>query len=279
MRKNRKNAKKSTFFSENEVYNSLAELSATKSEVQKMKINIPAALLTAAVMPCTAVVAADNTKIGYGQGTAVDEKNRPVDAVQFNSRFGDLDAFALSEDENRIIITFDQGYENGYTAKILDTLKEKNVQAIFFLTGSYAKTESALIKRMIDEGHILGNHGMTHASLPTLCDENAKEEIMSLHDYVLNNYGYQMQYFRCPCGEYSEHALEIIKECGYKSLFWSSAYVDWNTDAQPDPAEGLKKLTDMAHGGEILLLHSVSATNAEILGDLIDNFRAKGYTV
>ena len=125
MRKNRKNAKKSTFFSENEAYDSLAELSATKSEVQKMKINIPAALLTAAVMPCTAVVAADNTKIGYGQGTAVDEKNRPVDAVQFNSRFGDLDAFALSEDENRIIITFDQGYENGYTAKILDTLKEK----------------------------------------------------------------------------------------------------------------------------------------------------------
>ena len=161
-----------------------------------MKINIPAALLTAAVMPCTAVVAADNTKIGYGQGTAVDEKNRPVDAVQFNSRFGDLDAFALSEDDNRIIITFDQGYENGYTAKILDTLKEKNVQAIFFLTGSYAKTESALVKRMIDEGHILGNHGMTHASLPTLCDENVKEEIMSLHDYVLNNYGYQMQYFQ-----------------------------------------------------------------------------------
>ena len=244
-----------------------------------MKINIPAALLTAAVMPCTAVVAADNTKIGYGQGTAVDEKNRPVDAVQFNSRFGDLDAFALSEDENRIIITFDQGYENGYTAKILDTLREKDVQAIFFLTGPYAKTESALVKRMIDEGHILGNHGMTHASLPTLSDEDAKKEIQSLHNYVMNNYGYQMQYFRCPCGEYSEKALETVRECGYRTLFWSSAYVDWNTDCQPAPAESLKKLTDAAHGGEILLLHSVSATNAEILGQLIDNFRAKGFTV
>ena len=244
-----------------------------------MKIEPYAALLTAAVMPCTAVYAADNTKIGYGQGTATDEKNRPVDAVQFNSRYGDLDAFALSEDEKRIIITFDQGYENGYTAKILDTLKEKDVQAIFFLTGPYAKTESALVQRMIDEGHILGNHGMTHASLPTLSDENAKEEIMSLHNYVMNNYGYQMQYFRCPCGEYSEKALETAQQCGYKTLFWSSAYVDWKTDQQPSPQEGLRKLTESAHGGEILLLHSVSSTNAEILGDLINSFRAQGYTV
>ena len=244
-----------------------------------MKIKPYAALLTAAVMPCTAVYAADSTKIGYGQGTATDEKNRPVDAVQFNSRYGDLDAFALSEDEKRIIITFDQGYENGYTAKILDTLKEKDVQAIFFLTGPYAKTESALVQRMIDEGHILGNHGMTHASLPTLSDENAKEEIMSLHNYVMNNYGYQMQYFRCPCGEYSEKALETAQQCGYKTLFWSSAYVDWKTDQQPSPQEGLRKLTEAAHGGEILLLHSVSSTNAEILGELIDSFRAMGYTV
>ncbi len=244
-----------------------------------MKIEPYAALLTAAVMPCTAVYAADNTKIGYGQGTATDEKNRPVDAVQFNSRYGGLDAFALSEDEKRIIITFDQGYENGYTAKILDTLKEKDVQAIFFLTGPYAKTESALVQRMIDEGHILGNHGMTHASLPTLSDENAKEEIMSLHNYVMNNYGYQMQYFRCPCGEYSEKALETAQQCGYRTLFWSSAYVDWKTDQQPSPQEGLRKLTESAHGGEILLLHSVSSTNAEILGDLIDSFRSQGYTV
>ena len=244
-----------------------------------MKINTSAALLTAAVMPCTAVYAADNTKIGYGQGTNVDENNRPVDAVQFNSRFGDLDAFALSEDDKRIIITFDQGYENGYTANILDTLKEKDVQAIFFLTGPYAQTEHDLVQRMIDEGHILGNHGMTHASLPTLSDEDAKKEIMSLHDYVMENYGYEMQYFRCPCGEYSERALETAKNCGYKTLFWSSAYVDWNTNSQPSPAEGLKKLGDAAHGGEILLLHSVSATNAEILGQLIDDFRDKGFEV
>lgn len=245
-----------------------------------MKIIAPAAaLLTAALVPVTSVYAADNTKIGYGQGTAVDSMNRPTDALQFNDRYGDLDAFALSEDENRIIITFDQGYENGYTEKILDTLKEKNVKAIFFLTGDYAKKEESIVKRMIKEGHILGNHGMTHASLPTLSEAEAEEEIMSLHNYVLNNYGYEMQYFRCPCGEYSEQALETVQRCGYKTVFWSFAYVDWKTDSQPLPAEGIEKLTDSAHGGEILLLHSVSATNAEILGEVIDNFRAQGFEV
>ncbi|MCR4888522.1 MAG: polysaccharide deacetylase family protein [Ruminococcus sp.] len=238
-----------------------------------------AALLTAAVMPATAVYASDCTKKGYGQGTAVDSLNRPTDALRFNEQYSTLDAYAVSEDENRIIITFDQGYENGYTAKILDTLKEKNVSAVFFLTGDYAKKEPALVKRMIAEGHTLGNHGMTHASLPTLSDEAARTEIMSLHDYVLNNYGYEMQYFRCPCGEYSEQALETVQKCGYKTVFWSYAYVDWKTDAQPAPEEAVRKLTSSAHGGEILLLHSVSSTNAAVLGEVIDQFRAKGFKV
>lgn len=245
-----------------------------------MKKAFPAiAVLTAGLVPCTSVYAVDNTKVGYGQGTAVDSKNCPTDALAFNDRFGDYDAYAVSGDEKRIIITFDQGYENGYTEKILDTLKEKNVKAIFFLTGDYAKKEKALVQRMIDEGHMLGNHGMRHASLPTLSKSQAEEEIMSLHDFVMNNYGYQMQYFRCPCGEYSEQALETIQKCGYKTLFWSFAYVDWKTDSQPDPSASIKKLSESAHGGEILLLHSVSSTNAEILGEVIDNFREQGFTV
>ena len=215
--------------------------------------------------------------IGYGQGTIVDEKKRPVGAVGFNSQYSNLDAYALTDDDKRIIITFDQGYENGYTAKILDILKEKNVKAIFFLTGDYAKKEKQLVQRMIDEGHVLGNHGMKHASLPTLTEEQANEEIMSLHEYVLDEYGYEMQYFRCPCGEYSEEALEQLQKLGYKTLFWSFAYVDWKTDNQPTAEEGMKKLTESAHGGEILLLHSVSATNAEILGDVIDSLRQQGY--
>ncbi len=243
-----------------------------------MKYIIPA-VLTAMAMPVSAVYALDNTVIGYGQGTATDSLNRPTDALQFNERYGDFDACAVSQDEKRIIITFDQGYENGYTEKILDTLKEKNVKAIFFLTGDYAKKEEYLVKRMIAEGHTLGNHGMTHASLPKLSQKEAEEEIMSLHNFVLNNYGYEMQYFRCPCGEYSEQALETVQKCGYKTVFWSFAYVDWKTDSQPSAAEGIEKLTKSAHGGEILLLHSVSATNAQILGEVIDNFREQGFTV
>jgi peptidoglycan-N-acetylmuramic acid deacetylase len=237
--------------------------------------------MTAAIMLSgnIPVSAADTAKIGYGQGVSADEKNRPTDAVQFNSRYSGIDAYALTEDEKRIILTFDQGYENGYTSKILDTLKEKNVTAIFFLTGDYAKKEKELVNRMISEGHILGNHGMKHASLPTLSDSEAEEEIMSLHQYMIDEYDYEMQYFRCPCGEYSEKSLEKLHELGYKTLFWSYAYVDWKTDAQPTAEEGYEKLTKSAHGGEILLLHSVSSTNAQILGDVIDSFRNQGYKV
>ena len=243
------------------------------------KLSAAAALLTASAVTCAPVYAADTTVTGYGQGTSVDGENRPEGALQFNSRYAGVDAFALSEDRSRIIITFDQGYENGYTAGILDTLAAKGVKGIFFLTGDYARREQELVRRMIDEGHMIGNHGMTHASLPKLSEEAAKEEIMSLHEYVLDNYGYEMQYFRCPCGEYSERALELVRECGYKTLFWSSAYVDWKTDAQPSPSESLAKLSASAHGGEILLLHSVSETNAHILGELIDSFRDKGFKV
>ena len=238
-----------------------------------------AAILTAFCTVPAAVCAADTTKKGYGQGTAVDSMNRPCGAAEFNERYADLGAFALSQDSSRVIITFDQGYENGFTDRILDTLRDKNVQAVFFLTGDYAKKEPELVRRMIAEGHTIGNHGMTHASLPSLSEEAAREEIMSLHDYVMNNYGVQMQYFRCPCGEYSDAALGTVRDCGYKSVFWSYAYVDWKTDSQPGREEALNKLLDSAHGGEILLLHSVSETNAEILGDLIDGLRAKGFKV
>lgn len=227
----------------------------------------------------TAKCYADNTPIGYGQGTAVDSANRPNDALAFNDRFKQYNAYATTPDRDRIIITFDQGYENGYTADILDTLKEKNVKAVFFLTGDYAKKETALVNRMIAEGHVIGNHGMTHASLPKLTTEEAKAEVMDLHQYVLENYGYEMQYFRFPCGEYSEDSLKIVSELGYKTLFWSYAYVDWQTDCQPEPTTALEGLKNSVHGGEILLLHSVSETNARILGDAIDAFRAAGYEV
>jgi peptidoglycan-N-acetylmuramic acid deacetylase len=209
----------------------------------------------------------------------VDGDNVPLGALDFDAQYRQYDAYATTPDKNRIILTFDQGYENGYTDEILNVLAEKQVSAIFFLTGDYARKETALVNRMIAEGHMLGNHGMTHASLPSLDTDSACAEIADLHEYVLEKYGYSMQYFRCPCGEYSEEALRTAQSLGYKTLFWSMAYVDWLTDNQPEPAAALQKLTQTAHGGEILLLHSVSSTNTEILGELIDNLREQGYTV
>ena len=232
-------------------------------------------LFSSGMLPASAA----GTAIGYGQGTQVNEQNIPLGALDFDAQYAQYDAYATPPDRNRIIITFDQGYENGYTGRILDVLKEKHVSAIFFLTGDYAKKETELVSRMIQEGHMLGNHGMTHASLPLLDDSAAREEIMSLHEYMQENYDYTMQYFRCPCGEYSEQALKTIQDCGYKTIFWSGAHVDWLTDKQPDPAQSLEKLTHAAHGGEILLLHSVSSTNAQILGELIDRLREQGYSV
>lgn len=236
------------------------------------------AAIAAAVVICSLCTTSAEA-IGYGQGKEVDGSNRPSDAVSFDNTYGQYGAYATTPDRNRIIITFDQGYENGYTAAILDTLREKDVSAIFFLTGDYAKSEPELIHRMIDEGHALGNHGMTHAALPSLSEAEAREEISALHEYVKDEYNYEMQYFRFPCGEYSEESIKIASSLGYKTLFWSYAYVDWQTDAQPDPGESLKGLIKSAHGGEILLLHSVSETNAQILGDAIDRFREMGFEV
>ena len=216
---------------------------------------------------------------GYGHGKERDALNRPAGAAAFQEQYAGLGAYALSNDPHRIILTFDQGYENGYTAAILDTLLEKHVTAIFFLTGDYAKKEPQLVNRMIAEGHMLGNHGMTHASVCGMNSAAIEEELMRLHGYVEQQYGYTMQYFRPPCGEYDAFALEKIRSLGYRTVFWSAAYVDWKTDDQPEPAAALEQLTEMAHGGAVYLLHSVSKTNAAVLGPLIDRLREQGYTV
>lgn len=219
----------------------------------------------------------DRTCRGYGQGKEVDENNRPTGAEMFNNEFCKYGCYAMLDEDKEIHLTFDQGYENGYTAPILDTLKEKNVKAVFFLTGDYAERNADLVRRMIDEGHIIGNHGMKHASLPKLSVEDAKQEIMSLHDFVKDKYNYEMTYFRPPCGEYSEQSMAVCNELGYKTLLWSFAYPDWDVNNQPDPSSAFDRVTGAAHGGGIYLLHSVSATNAEILPRVIDNLKEQGY--
>ena len=182
----------------------------------------------------------------------------------------------IRDDDGNIYLTFDEGYENRYTEKILDVLKEKQAPAVFFVTYDYAKRNPQLIKRMIDEGHIVGNHSYSHPSMPSMSLSEAAEDVKKLHDYIKEEFGYTMTLFRFPKGEFSEQCLALLNEMGYKSVFWSFAYQDWNADNQPDPDQSLKKLSESIHSGGIYLLHAVSSTNAEILGDFIDTVRENG---
>ena len=218
-------------------------------------------------------------KHGYGQGVQTDAENRPAGAIDFNNTFGKYNAVAIGDSSSRTIrLTFDQGYENGYTAKILDTLKTENVKATFFLLDDYARKNPKLVRRMIDEGHTIGNHSVSHRSMPGLSAEECREEIMGMQKYISDEFGVTMTEFRPPMGEFSELSLAVTKDCGLKTVLWSYAYADWDPNNQPDPQQALKKLTDALHNGAIYLLHSVSKTNAEILGEFISRAKALGYS-
>ena len=222
----------------------------------------------------------DNTSRGWGQGTNFDEKNRPKGAVNAQSTRGGYDALYIAEESPAIYLTIDEGYENGYTAKILDVLKEKNCPAVFFVTMDYVKQNPDLIRRMIKEGHVVGNHSVTHpsAGLPSQSIDTQAEELMALHRYVKETFHYDMYLFRYPAGIHSDQSLALVQQLGYKSVFWSFAYRDWLTDDQPDPTAALQQVTNRLHPGAIYLLHAVSSTNTQIMGNFIDHARAQGYT-
>lgn len=216
-------------------------------------------------------------KVVWGPGNITNHQ-RPTDPENLQAAYSSLGASFLLPESKQICLTFDEGYENGYTGAILDTLKEKKVQAIFFVTYDFASQNPDLIKRMISEGHIVGNHTYRHYTMDEVTEEAATEEIVYLHQYIQKNYNYQMKYFRFPKGEFSEATLALAKSLGYKSVFWSFAYEDWDTENVMNPQDALKKVTESTHPGAIYLLHAVSSTNAEILGDAIDNIRQQGYT-
>lgn len=190
----------------------------------------------------------------------------------------DYNGLALgNENSKNVYLTFDCGYEDGYTSAILDTLKENNVTAVFFITGHYLNTASDLVKRMIEEGHIVGNHTVNHKCLPNISDDEIKKEVMNLHNAVFEKFGYEMNYFRPPKGEFSERVVSIIKELGYTTVMWSSAYDDWDKNKQGREEYGKRKILDNLHNGCVLLLHSTSKDNMEILGDVIKETRNMGY--
>lgn len=191
------------------------------------------------------------------------------------------DAYYLGNtDEKKIYLTFDAGYENGQTAAILDTLKKHNVPAAFFLVEHYLNTAPDLVKRMVDEGHVVGNHTATHPDMSKLkTADDLKKELTPVENRYKELTGKDLpKYYRPPQGKFSESNLRHAQELGYTTVFWSLAYVDWNVNAQPDPQAALRKLTGRIHPGAIILLHSTSKTNAEILGRLIEELRGMGYT-
>lgn len=222
--------------------------------------------------------ALDGTSVQWGPGTQFDAENRPTAPVALQKKYASYDCMFIGESTTKTVyLTFDQGYENGYTTKILDTLKEKNVPAVFFLTGHYINTSADLVQRMVDEGHVLGNHSNRHFDVTEVPLATAQEDFITLNEMVKNQFDYDCKLYRFPEGKFSEQGLALVEQNNCRSIFWSFAYNDWNADAQPDPAQSLQKLTSRLHNGAIYLLHSVSATNAQILGDFIDNARSQGY--
>ncbi len=218
-------------------------------------------------------------KVGWGPGTNKNEKNQTVDSVLMQEKYEKLGAyFIFPKDEGKLYLTFDLGYENGYTPIILDSLKAAGVKATFFITSDYVNEAPDIIRRIIDEGHTLANHTDRHPSMPQISDSRARDELMTLHDRIEKEFGYTMTLFRFPMGEYSEHTLELVDKLGYKSIFWSFAYKDWLTDSQPDPQSSLTKLTDSLHDGGIFLLHAVSSTNAAIMDDFLAEAKARGFS-
>lgn len=216
-------------------------------------------------------------KVVWGPGNIVEHK-QPNDPLLLQKRFANMDAQWLLNDEKKLCLTFDEGYENGYTPQILDTLKEKGVKAVFFVTYDFASQNPDLVKRMIDEGHIVGNHSYRHYTMDEVSDDVAKEEVSYLHKYVKDKFGYTMSYFRFPKGEFSERSLQIVKDLGYKSVFWSFAYADWDPDNQTEENQAFTHICESTHPGAIFLLHAVSKTNADILGKVIDDVKKQGYT-
>ena len=189
-------------------------------------------------------------------------------------------AFYIDENRDKVLyLTFDEGYENGYTAQILDILKKNNIPAAFFVTGPYLDKEQELVQRMIDEGHIVGNHTVHHPNLPKLISaENMASELCSLNEKYASLYGGgQMKYMRPPEGEYSERLLAVANALGFKTIFWSFAYKDWDPSQQKGADYAFEQVTPYLHDGAILLLHAVSKDNADALESIIQYAQKEGY--
>lgn len=224
-----------------------------------------------------------NTRFDYSFGVAKNGKPHDI-SVSNQKRFNSMknvEALALDtvSKDKRMYLTFDCGYEyKNLTGKILDTLKKKKVKAAFFVTLDYVKSNPKFVRRMISEGHIVGNHSATHPVFPNLSRTKMAKEIYSVDKYLKDNFDYTSPYFRFPAGAYSKNSLELVTSIGYKSIFWSIAYGDYDTDNQMGYDKALKTVTSRFHPGAVILLHAISRDNANILSEVIDTAHRRGYT-
>ena len=217
----------------------------------------------------------ENWGLGFGKSGERPTGNATI------SELANYDAYFCADTEEKIIyLTFDCGFENGYTESILDALKKHNAKATFFVVGHYLESAPEMVKRMVEEGHIVGNHTYNHPDMSKISDRAAFQKEMddtkSLYKEIT---GEEMQmYYRPPQGKYSVANLQMAKELGYNTFFWSLAYVDWYQDKQPSHEEAFSKLTSRIHPGAIVLLHNTSKTNGEIMDELLTKWEEMGYT-
>lgn len=182
-----------------------------------------------------------------------------------------------NKESKKVYLTFDEGYEAGNTEKILEVLKQNDVKACFFITAHYVNTSSDLVQKMIDDGHTIGNHTVNHKSMPSLNNEQIKEEVMNLHMAVCNKFNYEMKYIRPPKGEYSESSVNYCNTLGYTTVMWSFAYDDWDENKQGREEYAKKKILDNIHNGAVILLHGNSKDNTNILDYCIKEIKNMGY--
>jgi len=218
---------------------------------------------------------ADNWGLGFTQ------EGQPPTGTATADELKKYDAYYIGDTNRKVIyLTFDAGYENGHTAKILDALKKHDVKATFFLVGNYIKSCPEMVNRMLEEGHTVANHTYSHPDMSAISsNEEFLKELTRLEEAFKEATGKEMaKFYRPPQGKFSRKNLQMAKDLGYKTFFWSLAYVDWYNDRQPTKEEAFKKLLGRIHPGAIVLLHSTSKTNADIMDELISRWKEMGYS-
>ena len=234
------------------------------------------AVLLVAALPAQAAVS--NNSLNWGFKKAVNEQ--PAEAgPELDALLEKYGAYYKDTSEKKVLyLTFDNGYENGYTGKILDVLKKEKVPATFFVTGHYLTSAPDLVKRMANEGHIIGNHSYHHPDFTQVSDEKLKQELESVVTETEKLTGQKgMTYLRPPRGVFSERTLKTAKDLGYTQVFWSLAFVDWKTDQQKGWKYSYDNIMKQVHPGSIMLLHTVSKDNADALEQAIIDLKKRGY--